>query len=194
MGAPVVKDEQLHPSQLVDDTGKAAVETRQGEIFEQTRHAQVEHGMIEPGGLTSEGAGQQVFPVPVCPVMMRFSCAFSQAPWASDSALGRSSPRCAAKSMFSMQASTKRSLATARRLVRRLSTHGGFTIEHQAKPFVAAEIVGVDPVGQVPIGGGHSTKAESLHLVEGWMCQHGWFPSFIDNRSRRGCWCVMAWA
>lgn len=30
-----------------------------------------------------------------------------------------------------------------------VGTHGGFTIEHQAKPFVATEIVGVALVGQV---------------------------------------------
>lgn len=57
--------------------------TRQGEIFEQTRHAQVEHGMIEPGGLTSEGAGQPSLSGAGLPGDMRFSCAFSQAPWAS---------------------------------------------------------------------------------------------------------------
>lgn len=75
-----------------------------------------------------------------------------------------------------------------------VGTHGDFTIEHQAKPLVAAEIVGVALVGQVLVGGGHSAKTESLHLVEGWMCQHGFILSFTDNRTRRGCWCAMAWA
>lgn len=37
VGAPVVKDEQLHPSQVVDETGKAAVERRRNYFAENHR-------------------------------------------------------------------------------------------------------------------------------------------------------------
>ena len=55
MGAPTVEKEQLDPRKLVDEPREATVETSQGEVFEQTRHTQIEHGMIKPGGLSSEG-------------------------------------------------------------------------------------------------------------------------------------------
>ena len=61
MGSPVIEDEQLDACQLVNQTWKAAIEPCQGEIFEQTWHAQVEDGMIEPCRLASEGAGQPGF-------------------------------------------------------------------------------------------------------------------------------------
>jgi hypothetical protein len=61
VGAPIVENEQLDPRKLVDEPREATVETSQGEIFEQTRHTQIEHGMIKPGGLSSEGTRQPGF-------------------------------------------------------------------------------------------------------------------------------------
>ena len=48
VGAPIVEDEQLDAGELVDEAREAAIETRHGEVFEQARHPQIEHGMIEP--------------------------------------------------------------------------------------------------------------------------------------------------
>jgi hypothetical protein len=53
-----------------------------------------------------------------------------------------------------------------------VGAHGGFAIEHQAEPFVAAEIGGMVLFGQLPIGRRHSGKTEDLHLVESWVGQH----------------------
>jgi hypothetical protein len=47
-----------------------------------------------------------------------------------------------------------------------VGAHGGFAIEHQAEPLVAAEIGGMVLFGQLPIGGRHSGKTKDLHLVE----------------------------
>ena len=68
-----------------------------------------------------------------------------------------------------------------------VGTHGGFAIEHQTEPLVAAEFGGIVLLGQLTIAGRHSGKAESLHLVEGRVCQHHDLP-FIGNRCRPGCW------
>ena len=38
MGAPIIQDQQLDASELVDQTREAAVEAGQGEVFEQSRH------------------------------------------------------------------------------------------------------------------------------------------------------------
>ena len=38
MGAPIIQDQQLDPSELVDETREAAFEASQSEVFEQSRH------------------------------------------------------------------------------------------------------------------------------------------------------------
>src|SRR5690606_8452596 len=58
VGAPIIEDEQLDTRELVDEAWEATVETRHGEVFEQARHPQIENGMIEPGGLATEGTSE----------------------------------------------------------------------------------------------------------------------------------------
>lgn len=61
VGSPVVEDQQLDAGEFVDQAWKAAVKPGKAQVFEQTRHPQVEDGMIEPGGLTAKGAGEPGF-------------------------------------------------------------------------------------------------------------------------------------
>ena len=58
MRCEVIKDEKLHAGKLVEQPRKAAIETGEREILEQPRSANVKDGMIEPGGLASDCAGQ----------------------------------------------------------------------------------------------------------------------------------------
>ncbi len=53
----------MYAGEFVDEAREAAVETRHGKIFEQARGPQIENRMIEPGGLTPEGAGQPRSPI-----------------------------------------------------------------------------------------------------------------------------------
>lgn len=61
VGSPVVEDQQLDAGEFVDQAWKAAVEPGKAQVLEQARHAQVEDGVIEPRGLTAEGAGEPGF-------------------------------------------------------------------------------------------------------------------------------------
>jgi hypothetical protein len=168
VGAPVVEDEQLDTRELVDEAWEATVEAGHGEVFEQARHPQIEDGMIEPRGLASEGTGQPGFAgtslagndeilmgvqpgalrqlqgvTPVKPAAGRevdiFDAGIDEAQHCRGHSIGQAS----------------------------VGSHGGFVIEHQGEPFVTAEIGGIVLFGQLPVGGGHSGKAERLHLVEG---------------------------
>ena len=64
VSAPVVEHQQLHAGEFVDEAREAAIETRHGKILKQAWDPQIEDGMIEPGSLTSEGAGQPRFAGP----------------------------------------------------------------------------------------------------------------------------------
>ena len=61
VGTPIIEEQQFDASKLVDEPRKAAVEACQSEVFEQTRHALIKHGMIEPGSLASKGATEPSF-------------------------------------------------------------------------------------------------------------------------------------
>ena len=75
--------------------------------------------------------------------------------------------------MSSIQASTKRSLAAASRLVRRRSARMAAS-RSSIKPSHSSRLRSVALVlfGQLPIGGRHSGKTEDLHLLESWVGQH----------------------
>lgn len=83
VGFPVIEDQQLNAGEFVDQSWKAAVEPGKAKVFEQTRHAQIQDGMIEPAAWRPKAQASQVFPVPVWPVMIMFSCAFNHTPCAS---------------------------------------------------------------------------------------------------------------
>ncbi len=56
-GSEVVENEQLDAVNL-SMRGEAAIEAGERQIFEQARHAHIEHAMIEPCRLPVEGTGQ----------------------------------------------------------------------------------------------------------------------------------------
>ena len=177
VGTPIIEDQQLYPGQLVYEPREATIKAGKAEILEQARHAQVEHRMVEPRRLSSEGAGQPGLsrsgPSSDDQVLVGLQpCALGQrhrvAPIETamggevdilDAGIRKTQPR--------------RGEPIGQTLV---SADGRFTIEHQTEPLIAAEIVGVILFSQFPVGGRHSAKAEGLHLVEGGMCQHGFYP------------------
>ncbi|BCG97442.1 hypothetical protein MesoLj131a_63060 [Mesorhizobium sp. 131-2-1] len=58
VGAKIVEDEQMHSGKFFDEPGEAPVEAGERQILEHARYAHIENGMVEPGRLPSEGAGQ----------------------------------------------------------------------------------------------------------------------------------------
>lgn len=62
-----------------------------------------------------------------------------------------------------------------------VGTNGDLPVEHQAEPFIAAEIVALRLVAQFAISCRHAGQAESEHLVEG---NHPRQPK-SQRRSRR---------
>jgi hypothetical protein len=48
VSSKVVEDEQLRAGEFVDEARETAIEAGERQVFEQARHARIEHGMIEP--------------------------------------------------------------------------------------------------------------------------------------------------
>lgn len=61
MRAPIVEDQQLDAGELVDQSWEAAVETGERQIFEEPGHADIENGIVEPRGLSSDGRRRDRF-------------------------------------------------------------------------------------------------------------------------------------
>lgn len=141
VGAPVVEDEQLDPRELVDEAWEATVEACQGEIFEQAWHTQIEDGMIEPGCLASEGTSQPGFSgsgqTGDDEVLMGFQ----------PGALGQLQGVAPVKAAAGCEVDVfdtgfdEAQLGCGQPIGQTpVGAHGGFAIEHQAEPLVAAEI------------------------------------------------------
>jgi len=58
------------------------------------------------------------------------------------------------------------------RLVSRLSVLSAISRSSIRPTLVKVEVVSMDLSGKLAIGRGHSGKAERMHLIEAWMCQH----------------------
>ena len=56
--APVIEDQQLDAGELIDQTGKPAVQAGHGHVLEQPGHADIGDGVIKARGLVREGTGQ----------------------------------------------------------------------------------------------------------------------------------------
>jgi len=61
MRSPVIKNEQLDAGQLVNHAREATIETREGKIFEQAQHTQVENRVILAVRLPPERTSQLGF-------------------------------------------------------------------------------------------------------------------------------------
>jgi hypothetical protein len=178
--SPIVEDQQLDTGKFIDQPWKAAIEPGKAQVFEQTRHAQIQDGMIEPGSLTTEGAGKPGFSraglagddhvlmsLQPCPLRKRQSVAAIETTMSGkvdvlDAGVGKAELRCRKPVGQALVGSQSR-----------------FPIEHQAEPLVAAEITAVALSSKFAIGRCHSGKAKGLHLLEGWVCQHRSFLSSL---------------
>lgn len=177
VGSPIIENEQLDARQLVNEAGEPPVEPGEAKILEQTWGSQIENGMIEPCSLTSEGAGQPGFSgaglagndhifmsLQPGPLGQRQGVAPVKAAMGGkvdvfDACLGKAQPGSGESVGQAFVGSRCR-----------------FPVKHQTEPLVAAEIAMSVAFGQLPVGRYHPGETESLHLVEGWVCQHGVFP------------------
>ena len=140
---------------------------------EQPRHADIKDGMIEPGRLSPEGAGQprlagaglpvedQVF-VGLQPLSLRQRQHLTSIETAGggevdvlDGSVGK--------------AELGEPKAVGQPLV---GANGRLAIEHETQPFVTCKLARSRLLAQIAIGARHSGKAEGLHLVDGRMVQH----------------------
>jgi len=193
VSAPVVEHQQLHAGEFVDEAREAAVETCHGKILKQTRDPQIEDGMIEPGGLTPEGTGQPGFASPGLAGEDEVLVGFQ--PGALRQLQGVAPVKAATgREVDIFDAGIDEAQLRCGQPIGQppVGAHGGFAIEHQAKPFIATEIAGVVLFGQLSIGGRHSGQAKRLHLVKRRVGQHHVVLSFTGNKPRHGCWRVEA--
>ena len=137
-------------------------------VFEQARHPQIEDGMIKPGGLATEGTGQPCFAgsgqTGDDEVLMGFQpgalrqlqgvapvkAAAGREVDIFDTGIDEAQPGCGQ--------TIGEALVGARR---------DFAIQHEPQPFVTAETGSIVLLGELPVGGRHSGKAERLQQMQG---------------------------
>ena len=180
MSTPVVEDEELDPCEFVDEPGEPSVETRHGEVLEESGHTDIEDGAVEPCGVMFEGAGEPCFAGAgltdqdqIVVGLEAFALGVGE-----DIATVEAASGIEVDILDVGLAEAQPGLSEAV-CEMPVSPSSGLAVEHEGEPFLAVELGVLSLFGHVASGLGHALEAEGVHPLEGRVWQHG--MSFVHR-------------